>query len=370
MALLPEPKDATLVAVDHAIEKSQSRRDSNGIGMSAIGRECDRDIWLSFRWATPVEFDAKTIKRFEDGHKSEDIMAERLRMVDGIDLITKDPNTGRQIRVEDFGGHFSGYVDGVITGLLQAPKTSHCWEHKCSDKIGDLEKAKKEHGEKQALAHWNSVYYWQAQCYMHYLNLDRHYLTCSSSGTRETISVRTEFNQEHAIKARTRAERIIKSPRPLQKLSENSDYFGCRWCSHKELCHGSDMPRSNCRTCLHSTPEDDGSWSCARWGKTLSYNEQQNGCPAHLFIPELIKGEQIDAGYDWVKYRMPDGSEWIDGEQTGDVIIERDDPCRNCGSVRFKLEEGKGPHAAHLRCDACGRGGLWLSKAEAETCSA
>lgn len=369
MAKLPEPKDPTLVAVDHAIEKAQQKRDSNGIGMSAIGRECDRQIWYSFHWASPIDFDASTIKRFDDGHRSEDIMAERLRMVTGIDLVTKDPETGRQIRVQDFGGHFSGYVDGVITGILQAPSTSHCWEHKCSAKWQDLDKAKVEHGEKNALSHWNNIYYWQAQCYMGYLGLTRHYLTCSSDGSRNETSVRTDFNTEHFAKVKARAKRIIGSQNPPHKLSDNPDYFGCRWCEHHSLCHGAAMPRSNCRTCLHATPEDDGTWSCARWGTTLSYNEQQNGCPAHLFIPSLIKGEQIDAGYDWVEYRMPDGTIWRDGEQTGDVIIERDAPCRNCGSVRFKLEEGKGPHAAHLRCDACGRGGVWLPKEESVKCS-
>ena len=365
MAKLPEPKDPTLVAVDHAIEKNQSKRDSNGIGMSAIGRECERDIWYSFRWASPVEFDAQAIRRFDDGHRSEDIMAERLRMVEGIELITKNPETGRQIRVEDFGGHFSGYVDGAIRGILQAPKTWHNWEHKCSAKWQDLHRAIVEYGEKNALAHWDKTYYWQGQCYMHYLGLDRHYLTCADPGTRNVVSCRTELNVEHAAQARARAQRIIKSPGPLAKLSDNPEYFACRWCNHKDMCHGNAMPRSNCRTCLHSTPEEDGTWSCARWGTTLSYNEQQNGCPAHLFIPDLIKGEQIDAGFDSVTYRMPNGTIWIDGEQTGDFVIERDDACTNCGSVKFKLEKDKGPHADHLRCDACGQGGIWIPNKEA-----
>jgi hypothetical protein len=38
-------------------------------------------------------------------------------------------------------------------------------------------------------------------------------------------------------------------------------------------------------------------------------------------------------------------------------------PCR-CGSKRFVVEAGRGPHAAHLRCEQCGRGGLWMSRAE------
>ena len=35
-----------------------------------------------------------------------------------------------------------------------------------------------------------------------------------------------------------------------------------------------------------------------------------------------------------------------------------------CGSNLYRLEPGKGPHAAHLRCDACNRGGLWMAKLE------
>jgi hypothetical protein len=35
--------------------------------------------------------------------------------------------------------------------------------------------------------------------------------------------------------------------------------------------------------------------------------------------------------------------------------------CR-CGSKRFIVIEGSGPHAAQLRCDDCGSGGRWLGK--------
>ena len=42
------------------------------------------------------------------------------------------------------------------------------------------------------------------------------------------------------------------------------------------------------------------------------------------------------------------------------------DPCRHCGSHHFRVEPGKGPHAALLRCFVCGRGTRWLSKVEAE----
>ena len=40
-------------------------------------------------------------------------------------------------------------------------------------------------------------------------------------------------------------------------------------------------------------------------------------------------------------------------------------PCTSCGHESFFRDPGKGPHAAHLRCAGCGRGGRWLSRREA-----
>lgn len=37
-------------------------------------------------------------------------------------------------------------------------------------------------------------------------------------------------------------------------------------------------------------------------------------------------------------------------------------PCDYCGSFAFKIERGTETHAAHVRCDGCGRRGRWLSK--------
>jgi hypothetical protein len=45
---------------------------------------------------------------------------------------------------------------------------------------------------------------------------------------------------------------------------------------------------------------------------------------------------------------------------------EEQKPCPNCGSVIFKIEPGVGPHALHLRCDGCDRGGRWWSKQQTQ----
>ena len=34
----------------------------------------------------------------------------------------------------------------------------------------------------------------------------------------------------------------------------------------------------------------------------------------------------------------------------------------SCGSARFTVQAGTGPHIAQLRCDSCGSGGRWLGR--------
>ena len=40
--------------------------------------------------------------------------------------------------------------------------------------------------------------------------------------------------------------------------------------------------------------------------------------------------------------------------------------CQFCGGRRLQVEPGKGPHAMHLRCMSCLRGGRWLSPLDAD----
>ena len=48
--------------------------------------------------------------------------------------------------------------------------------------------------------------------------------------------------------------------------------------------------------------------------REAGYRVEQEDVEKHLFVPDLVPGEQIDAADDRVSYRMPDGSVWIDGE--------------------------------------------------------
>lgn len=300
MVKLPEPKDPTLEAVDEAFEQKQNAEQQRlYLGMSSIGHPCRRRLWYGFRLASSSQFDAATLYRFDDGHRSEDIMVERLHLVDGIELITRDQKTGKQIKCSDHGGHFSGHLDGEIRGLRQAPQTVHVWEHKAVNekKQATLEKLKRENGEKNALKAWDETYYTQAQLYMHYTKRKRHYLTCASSGTRKVVSVRTNYCKEDAEAAIQKALDIITANEPPPKIG-GADYYLCKWCEQYAVCHGNAFPQVNCRTCSHSTPilSGDAAWQCEKYPEEpIPKDIQRTGCNRHVYRPDIVPAAMKDA---------------------------------------------------------------------------
>ena len=62
------------------------------------------------------------------------------------------------------------------------------------------------------------------------------------------------------------------------------------------------------------------------------------------------------------KARRPDGGPLQMDEHL--VCDQADGVFRacNCGGIRFTVMPGIGPHVAQLTCDACHRGGRWLSR--------
>jgi hypothetical protein len=278
--------------------------------MSAIGGTCERALWYGFRWVAQPAFDAATLKRFEDGHASEAVAVARLKATRGLE-VHEVGEDGEQFGFKDLGGHFSGHMDGVVLGLVQAPKTWHVLEIKASEKWQELDKARKKVGEKHALAEWNATYYAQAVLYMDYAGLDRHFLVCVSPGARRWTAVRTDANPAYALMLKGKAERIIYTDHAPNRIG-GPDNFACRWCDFADVCHQGVPTDRNCRTCLHVEPTREGEWRCTKFGHCLSRTDQEAGCGEHRFLPDLVPGEQIDADNYSVTYRLRDGSVWQD----------------------------------------------------------
>lgn len=238
MVKIPTQPDPTLEAMYREIEK-RPRDKRDYLGASLIGNDCARQIWYQYKGFQGEPFDAETLMNFEDGHRTEELTAERLRLVDGIELITHDEN-GNQFGFSAFGGKFKGHYDGRIRGLIQAPRAWHIWEGKASSqkKYNEFTRAKEKHGDKNTLKNWNEGYYVQAQMYMHYGEIDRHYLTLAYAGGRQYQSCRTEYDAGLAAQYIDRADKIILTQQPPPKIREEKDYYICRWCDFRKMCHG------------------------------------------------------------------------------------------------------------------------------------
>lgn len=329
MSLLPPQKkhaDPTLDALNAALEKEGNATPQRPyLGMSGIGKECKRAVWYDFRWATNRSIRAMGLRAIQDGFVNEEITAKRLRRILGIILWTEDAD-GRPIGCKDLSGHFRGHLDGVIEGLLQAPKTPHVWENKAVNekKFNKLKKLIQELGEKQALRQWDIVYFVQAQLYMHYQKLKRHYLTVNTPGGRDTVTCRTEYDPEVAHHYIHLARDIIVAEAPPVRLSDDPAHWQCKFCDHHAVCHGEQLPQPTCRSCAHVTPmlDEHGGWHCRRWDDRIPEEAQRTGCNDHLFHPEIVatrwdavKGNMAE---NWIQFQDKKTLvKWFNGSATG-----------------------------------------------------
>ena len=65
------------------------------------------------------------------------------------------------------------------------------------------------------------------------------------------------------------------------------DEYKARW-SLPVPDHRQELPEVNCRTCIHSTPTEDGGWICEQSKKALTVADQREGCHLHLWMPSLF----------------------------------------------------------------------------------
>lgn len=307
----------TVAAIYAAYEAAATDGRRPHLGASVIGTECERALWFTFRWATVPKHDGRMLRLFDTGNRAEERFVADLRRA-GVTIMDVDPETGRQWRVQDAGGHFGGSMDGVAIGILEAPKAWHVCEFKTHSEKS-FRKLVAEGVEKAKPLHFA-----QMQIYMLLTGMERAFYLAVNKNTDELYQERVRLDREVAMRLHAKALRVIASPVPLARISDDPSWYLCRSCDHAPVCHGGAMPERHCRSCLHSTPVDGGGWHCARHDTALSDADQRTGCAAHLFIPDLVPGQQEDAGEDWVSYRMRDGSAWVDGAGGRGMTSERD----------------------------------------------
>ena len=295
---------------DYHKKRGDSEKPRRYLGASEIGHECDRALWYSFRKCFKSEFDGRMYRLFKTGHLEEFRFIEEL---EGIGCTVKAlDDKGEQFGVSAVGGHFKGHMDGVAIGIPEAPKTWHLLEFKTFK--DDLFVKLVASGVEKS----NPKHFAQMIVYMGLGGLDRALYLAKNKNTDELYSERIEHDSSKFKAIMLRAERIIKSNQPPERLCSRRDDYRCKMCNAESICWGAindiavDLPTKDCRTCCHATPEmeGDGRWSCASQDGTME------PCPAHLLIPGLILFADVnDAGDDWIEFKNhKDGAIWRHGD--------------------------------------------------------
>ena len=229
--------DPLLRLLDDALLRQAAQEPvRNYLGGSAVGDSCARRQWYKLQ-GHKEKFEASTLRKFQDGHDTEAKIISWLRLLPGIELYTSDGET--QYGFSDLDGKYKGHYDGIIKGIPQSPNTWHILEIKCvaEKKFKQAQKLITEFGEKNALQKWDDRYYAQALTYCWYEKLDRHITIIATPGGRELMTMRTNANHTFAKALRDRAQRIITAQEPPERIG-GRDWWECRACSFKEICHG------------------------------------------------------------------------------------------------------------------------------------
>lgn len=295
MAALPESQHTTSAAIVRWYEsKPQEHRPH--MGASLIGHECERYVWLTWRWVLKPEFKGRILRLFDTGKREEARLIEELRGI-GATVWDTDEN-GEQWRVSACNGHFGGSLDGVAQGVPEAPKSTCVLEFKThSDKsFMELVKNKVQAAKPQ--------HYDQMQVYMGLMDIDRALYMGVNKNTDDVYCEWVHFDKDRFHVLKSRAQNLIESPNPPGKISEDPAFYVCKMCSMWKHCHGGIAAETNCRTCCHATPVENAAWQCQHLNTEIDIKLQRQGCTQHLLIPSLVPyGEPVDGGENWVAYK-------------------------------------------------------------------
>jgi ribosomal protein S27E len=289
----------TLEAINRWRVEKTSNQHRPHLGASQIGHPCERHLWYVFHWCESQKFDGRMLRLFETGQLAEARFVEELR---GIGCTVHDVDSdGRQFSVSAIGGHFSGSMDGCAKGIPEAPQTWHNLEFKThsAKSFADLKK--------RGVLASKPTHYAQMQVYMALTGMTRSLYLAVNKDTDELYAERIREDKTAQKALLEKAERVIASNEPPSRISNDPSWYECKFCNFHSICHETQAPEVNCRTCAHSTAELSGGWSCARSASAkIPIEFQRTGCDQHRYIPVLLAGfTQVEDASDeqnWISY--------------------------------------------------------------------
>ena len=275
---IPEAEGSISNLVYKAYEQAQEPPRPH-MGVSQLGHPCDRFLWLSFRWVVVEQFKGRILKLFLRGHREEDFVISDLRRI-GVHVQATGSNQSKV----SFGSHVSGSADGIVSGLPNGYTKKALFECKThSDKsFNDLVK----NGlEKSKPIHWV-----QCMVYAHGLKLERILYYAVNKNDDSVYTEWVHLDKDVATKYIERGQRIALDDRMPPPLSTDASWYQCKFCPAHGLCHKKELPKAfSCRTCAHSTPQEDDTWRCEKHeANDIPIEFQRKGCDSGTIHPDIV----------------------------------------------------------------------------------
>lgn len=310
MADLAQPELRTIKAIYRWYEDQERSWDNAGLPSSYMAHPCDRMHWYAFRWAAHAKpKEGRILRLFDTGKQEEDRIIEDLKRI-GCEVSEVNPQTGKQWKFYLASGHVVVKPDGIVTNVPDAPNKPHMLECKTA-KAKDYNAIVK-HG----LHKHKPDHYIQCQLQMHARGIDRCLYIIKNKDTEDLHGIRLHHDPDFCAEVLKRAEQIISTdwaPPKLHDDPEKKAAWQCRFCDFRGVCHDGDFSRVNCRTCLHAQVGPAGKWLCTKHGGIeLDYRMQQDGCGDHLYLPDLVPGQQVDHDDKSVTYELANGGIFTD----------------------------------------------------------
>ena len=263
---------------EHYYNEQRKELRRTHLGASVLGKDCARAIYFEHRWYNTDQFREKhrILRLFDTGKREEERVIKDLRSI-GFMVVDS------QLKCRDESGHAGGSIDGLITAVPEdmfpawsGPSILEVKTHKDSSwntlKNG-VQKSFPEH-------------YTQMQIYMGLMEVRSCLYVAVNKNTDDIYYEWIPFHEGSFILAMQKAEDVLNAKTIPNRIKEDPSWFICKMCSYRDVCHGKAAAEMNCRTCKFSLPAEEGHWECARFSKSLSTEEQLQGCTHHM--PHLL----------------------------------------------------------------------------------
>jgi len=265
------------------------------LGASQIGHECQRYLWLGYRWAMQPDHDGRMLRLFARGQREEANVIAGLRDA-GYAVEDVDPSTRRQFVFSDrgFGGSCDGFVTVDSCRLVLEIKTSNIKQFEYLREKG-VRLAKPQH-------------HAQMQVYCKAFGAPGALYVAVCKDDDRIYAEQVEADSSEGERLFDLARKIIDFDEPPTKaLAEfppcklkSAD--GTEWpCQYYDLCHGEEMPAKSCRSCVN--------WSSTKYpnGGCKEGIEQAVGCAEWHPNPSIVNAQAAAVVGTKVVWQFPSG---------------------------------------------------------------